>query len=131
MVLISPMSTMIKNVTLVGKMTYRRKIRLVLIWASHSPQAAHGNSHCEIGVCAPRLFRMAPFSHKYGIYLVEKNGSKRRPKNGGISSEDLFPQNWTWPPPSALALGRNRVVPPLGFFHKVSAFLVFLLDPIS
>jgi len=37
MVLISPMSTIIKNVTLVKKWTYSRKIRLVLISACHSP----------------------------------------------------------------------------------------------
>ena len=38
MVLISPMSTMIKNVTLMIIATYGRKIRLVLISASHSPR---------------------------------------------------------------------------------------------
>jgi hypothetical protein len=36
-VLISPMSTMIKNVTLIKIVTYSRQIRLVLISASHSP----------------------------------------------------------------------------------------------
>jgi hypothetical protein len=38
MVLISPMSTMIKNVTLIKIVTYGRQIRMVLISASHSPR---------------------------------------------------------------------------------------------
>jgi hypothetical protein len=38
MVLISPMSTMIKNVTLMIIVTYGRKNRLMLISASHSPR---------------------------------------------------------------------------------------------
>ena len=38
MVLISPMSTMVKNVTLIKIWTYGKKIRLVLISASHSPR---------------------------------------------------------------------------------------------
>jgi hypothetical protein len=37
MVLISPMSTMIKNVTLIKIATYSRQIRLVLISVPHSP----------------------------------------------------------------------------------------------
>jgi hypothetical protein len=38
-----------------------------------------------------------PFSHKYGIYLVEKTAQDGRQKIGGIPSEDLFRENWTWP----------------------------------
>ena len=41
MVLISPMSTMIKNVTIVKIATYSRKIRLVLISACHSPRGKY------------------------------------------------------------------------------------------
>ena len=37
MVLISPMSTIIKNITLVKNWTYSRKIRLVLISTCHCP----------------------------------------------------------------------------------------------
>ena len=45
MVLISPMSTMIKNVTLIKLVTHNRQIGLVLISASHSPP--EGNSSRE------------------------------------------------------------------------------------
>jgi len=38
MVLMSPMSTMIKIVTLIWLVTYSKKISLVLISASHSPR---------------------------------------------------------------------------------------------
>jgi hypothetical protein len=47
MVLIRPMSTMIKNVTLEKLATYSKKIRLVLISASHSPPKENSSGEAE------------------------------------------------------------------------------------
>jgi hypothetical protein len=49
MVLIRPMSTMIKTVTLIKLLTYGRQIRLVLISASHSRRRKI--RHAKLGVC--------------------------------------------------------------------------------
>ena len=74
MELISPMSTMIKNVTLIKIVTYSTQICLVLISACHSPRRIIG--HAKRDVCGVSL--LLPLALLDWLTCILMNGYRIR-----------------------------------------------------